>query len=58
MYSKIILHFFNVIFKMIETRLNPMNARQQYRNKQLFKEEILKLASVQFVVLYTSTRFK
>lgn len=40
------------MFKLIETFLDPVNAWQQYQNEQLFKEEILKLASIQFLVLF------
>lgn len=35
-----------------------MNARQQYQSKQLFKNEILELASIQCLGLYMSTGFK
>lgn len=31
-----------------------MNARQQCHNKQLFKEETLELARIQFVILDTT----
>jgi len=52
------LQFFNRLFKLIETLLHPMNTRQQYHSKQLFKEEISELDGIQFVVLHRSARFK
>lgn len=38
--------------------MDAMNARQQYQSKQLFKNEILELASIQSLGLHMSIGFK